>query len=72
MHFETWLTEIMKSIDPKRANPSWRGSVLGEDQSNDLDKEHYVMLAVRSAFPLPDTGTFTDLISAIDDAERNL
>ena len=60
----------MKSIDPKLANHGCRGPGLGQDQSDDLDKEQCILLAVRSAFPLPDTGTFTDLLSAIDEAER--
>ena len=61
----------MKSIDPKLANHGCRGPALGQDQGDDLDKEQCVLLAVRSAFPLPDTGTFTDLLSAIDDAESD-
>ena len=62
----------MKSIDPKLADHGCRRPALGEDQSDDLNKKQCVLLAVLSAFPLPDTGTFTDLLSAIDDAERNL
>lgn len=62
----------MKPIDSKLANNGCRCPALGEDQSDDLNKEQCVLLALRAAFPLPDTGTFTDLISAIDDAERPL
>jgi len=60
----------MKSIDPKLADHGCRVPALGDAQSDDLDKKQCVLLAVRSAFPLPDTGTFTDLLSAIDEAER--
>jgi hypothetical protein len=61
----------MKSIDPKPTENCCRGPALGDDQSNDLDKKQCLLLAVRSAFPLPGTGTFTDLLSAIDEAERD-
>ena len=61
----------MKPIDPKLANHGSRGPALGEDQGDDLNKKQCVFLAVRSAFPLPDTGTFTDLLSAIDDAKSD-
>jgi hypothetical protein len=59
----------MKPIDPKLASHG-RGRGLADDQSDDLNKEQCVLLAVRSAFPLPDTGAFTDLLSAIDEAEH--
>lgn len=71
MPFATWPTELMKSTDRKLVNYGCRGPALGEDQSDNLDKEQCVLLAVRSAFALPDTGTFTDLLSAIDEAERS-
>jgi hypothetical protein len=60
----------MTSADPKRANLGCPSPALGENQGDDLDRKQCVMLAVRSAFPLPDTGTFTDLLSAIDEADR--
>jgi hypothetical protein len=60
----------MKSIDPNLARRDCRGPVLSDDRSKDLDRKQCVLLAVRSAFPLPDTGTFTDLLSAIDMAGR--
>jgi hypothetical protein len=66
-----WLTELMKSIDPNLTHDGCRGPAMGEHQGNDLNREQCVLLAVRSAFPLPGTGTFTDLLSAIDEAERS-
>jgi hypothetical protein len=60
----------MKPIDPRLSDHGCRVPALGEDQGDDLSKEQCVLLAVSSAFPLPDTGTFTDLLSAIDEAER--
>jgi hypothetical protein len=59
----------MKSIDPKLVENCCRGPALGADQGDDLDKRQCVSLAVRLAFPLPGTGAFTDLLSAIDEAE---
>jgi uncharacterized membrane protein len=34
---------------------------------DDLDRGACVGLAIRRAFPLPDTGSFADLLSALDE-----
>jgi hypothetical protein len=60
----------MKPIDSRQAGKDGRGAASRDDRSNDLDRKQCVFLAMRAAFPLPDTGTFTDLLSAIDEAER--
>lgn len=40
--------------------------------ASDLKARQCIDLAIRSAFPLPRTGAFKDLIAAIDAAERNV
>lgn len=39
-------------------------------QKNDFTPGDCIAIAIRSAFPLPDSGAFTDLLAAIDARDR--
>lgn len=47
-----------------------REAKLAKRKSDDLRPRDCIALAIRSAFPLPESGAFADLLAAIDARER--
>ena len=59
----------MISVNERFTKHGLRLPALDPDGREDIAKESCLQLAVRSAFPLPDSGSFKDLLAAIDELD---
>lgn len=59
----------MKSVNARLADRSVKSPQFEHARSVERSESGYARLALLSAFPLPRTGAFTDLLAAIDDTD---
>ena len=59
----------MISIAARPAAAGFGPPQLSEDCLEAIEKPPIMIIALRSAFPLPETGAFTDLLAAIDEGD---